>query len=237
MGAQVVRALTEHGASAVPLSRRTGFDLSCSSREDLLRALDGVDAVIDCSDAADRKPATFAAAATVLAEAAGTAGVARLALVSIIGVDRPGLARLGYYQGKLAQERALAAGTVPVTVVRTAQWYEFADMMFRALPLGPLGRFGAAPLMRMQPVAGFAVARRLASAVLTLSEPGKVEVAGPEPMTLADLIRRVGRARGVPARVLRGPGPGRRGVADGSLLPGPDAERDLTTVEDWAGAA
>lgn len=87
------------------------------------------------------------------------------------------------------------------------------------------------------PVAGFAVARRLASAVLTLSEPGKVEVAGPEPMTLADLIRRVGRARGVPARVLSVPVPGLRGSADGSLLPGPDAERDLTTVEDWAGAA
>ena len=56
-------------------------------------------------------------------------------------------------------------------------------------------------------------------------------------MTLADLIRRVGRARGVPARVLSVPVPGLRGFADGSLLPGPDAERDLTTVEDWAGAA
>lgn len=75
MGAQVVRALVERGASAVSLSRRTGFDLRRSRPGELARALDGFDAVIDCSDAADRRVPTFAASATALAEAAGRAGV------------------------------------------------------------------------------------------------------------------------------------------------------------------
>ena len=109
MGAQVVRAVIERGASARPLSRRMGFDLRKSSPDDLARGLDGVDAVIDCSDVG-RTSAIFAASAAALAEAAGRVGAERLVAVSILGIDRPGLARMSYYQGKRAQEAALAAG-------------------------------------------------------------------------------------------------------------------------------
>lgn len=234
MGAQVVRALVERGASAVSLSRRTGFDLRRSRPGELARALDGFDAVIDCSDAADRRVPTFAASATALAEAAGRAGVPRLAVVSIVGIDRPGLAGMSYYRGKLAQELALAAGPVPVTVVRSTQWYGFADQVYAALPLGRFGRAGLAPRMRMQPVAGDAVAVRLVELALDSDPDARVDLAGPEPMTLAELVRRLWRARGATARVAQVTIPGLPGFSDGSLLPGPDAELDPTTVEEWA---
>lgn len=232
MGAQVVRAVVERGASARPLSRRMGFDLRRSSPDELARGLDGVDAVIDCSDAG-RTPATFAASAAALAEAAGRVGAERLVAVSILGIDRPGLARMSYYQGKRAQEAALAAGPVPVTVVRSSQWYGFADQVYAALPLGRFGRAGLAPKMRMQPVAGSAVAARLADAALLGGPDARIELAGPEPMTFADLVHRVWRARGTTARVAVVPIPGLPGYTDGSLLPGPDAEIDPTTVEEW----
>ena len=233
MGARVVRALSEAGATAVPLSRRTGFDLTRSDSDDLTRSLEGIEAVIDCSDAADHRRATFEASAKALSRAATRAGVGQLVVVSIIGIDRPGLARMGYYQGKLAQERALATGPVPVTVVRSTQWYGFADQVYVALRLGRWGRMGLAPAMRMQPVADDAVAARLARAALEAPGSTRIELAGPAPMSVADLARRVWGARGVRARVAQLPIPGLPGFTDGSLLPGPDAELDPTTVEEW----
>ncbi len=92
LGARVVRVLAEQGAAAVALSRRNGFDLSRSDPDQLARALDGCDAAIDCSGAGDRKPATFEAFSAALAVAAGRAGVGQLVAVSIVGIDRPGLA-------------------------------------------------------------------------------------------------------------------------------------------------
>jgi uncharacterized protein YbjT (DUF2867 family) len=233
MGAQVLRVLGQRGVSAVPVSRRTGFDLRRSGPAALAGALDGADAVIDCSDSAGGRVATFAAPATALAEAAGRAGAGRLVVVSIVGIDRPGLARMSYYQGKLAQEAALAEGQVPVTVVRSTQWYGFADQVYASVPLGPAGRAGLAPRMRMQPVSGRAVARRLVRAALDDAVPGRVELAGPEPMTLVELVRRIWRARGVRAWTAEVPIPGLPGFTDGSLLPGPDAEIDPATVEHW----
>lgn len=233
LGARVVRELGEQDVLAVPLSRRTGFDLCRSEPDQLARALDGCDAVVDCSDAADRKPSTFEASAVALAIAAGRAGVRQLVAVSIVGIDRPGLARMGYYQGKLAQERALRAAAAPVGVVRTTQWFGFVDQASAGVDLGRLGRLNLAPTMRMQPVSIDAVAERLARAALDGVPEGRIELAGPESMSLAELARRVWRARGVRARVVQLTIPGLPGFADGSLLPGPDAEIDPTTIEDW----
>ena len=129
--------------------------------DDLTRALAGVDVVVDCSDATDRKVTTFESSARSLAEAAARAGVKHLVLVSIVGVDRPSLKSMSYYQGKLAQERALTAGTVPVSIVRSTQWFGFADQVYPSVRLAG-GLWGLAPAMRMQPVSGEAVAARLA---------------------------------------------------------------------------
>jgi uncharacterized protein YbjT (DUF2867 family) len=232
MGTLVLRALTDRGCAATALSRRTGFDLQRSDPRDLTRALAQTDVVVDCSDAPDRRVATFDSSARALADAAARAGVGHLVLISIVGVDRPSLKGMSYYQGKLGHERALAAGTVPVSIVRSTQWYAFADQVYPSLPLGG-SRFGLAPAMRMQPVANDAVARRLAAAALTPLPGQRLELAGPEVMSLADLIRRVWRARGQLARVAQVPIPGLKGFTDGALLPGPDAEIDSTTIAQW----
>lgn len=233
LGARVIRALAARGVSTVPLSRRSGFDLTRSGPDLLARDLAGCDAVIDCSDAADRRPATFEASAAALAMAAGRAGVRQLVAVSIVGIDRPGLRRMGYYQGKLAQERALAAAAMPVAIVRSTQWFGFADQASAGVDLGRFGRLNLAPAMRMRPVSLDAVAERLARAALDGLHQGRIELAGPELMRLAELVRRVWRARGVRARVAQLPIPGIPGFADGSLLPGTRAEIDPTTVEAW----
>lgn len=235
IGTLVLRALAERGYAAESLSRRSGFDLQRSSPADLTRALADTDVVVDCSDAPDRRSATFESSARTLAEAAASACVTNLVLISIIGVDRPSLKPMSYYQGKLAQERTLAAGTVPVSIVRSTQWYGFADQVYPSVRLGGT-RLGLAPVMRMQPVSGGAVAARLADAALNPFPGQVVELAGPAIMSLADLIRRIWRARGQEARVVQLPTPGLKGFTDGALLPGPGAEIDTTTIEQWVGA-
>lgn len=236
MGVQTVAAVQALGADPVALSRRTGFDLSAHPVDTLSARLAGCSAVIDCSDATDRQVATFTGNAQRLAAAADRAGVTHVVVLSIVGVDRPGLARMGYYQGKLAQEQALAVAAAPVSVLRATQWYEFADMVFMSLPLPGLGRVGLAPAMASQPVAGSSVGRRLAE--LALGDPvGRIELAGPEPMLIPELVRRVNAARGTPVKVAGFPVPGIPGFSDGSLRPGPDAEIDPVTIQEWIALA
>src|SRR5690606_37883501 len=126
-------------------------------------ALDGVDAVIDTSNVGTLSKAKatefFTAVTSNLVRAANRAGVKRHLLLSIVGVDR---IPFGYYEGKLAQERAARASGVPTTVLRATQFHEFADQNLGRLA-GPLA---VIPRMRMRPVASSEVADHLVRLIL-----------------------------------------------------------------------
>src|SRR5690606_9701734 len=107
--------------------------------------------------------AFFSTAAANLAAAAARAGVSRIVVLSIVGVDR---IPFGYYEAKLAQEVTLRAGAVPVTVLRATQFHEFADQNLRRVP-GPVALI---PRMRMRPVASSEVADDLVRLALS---PGR----------------------------------------------------------------
>ncbi|TLZ96681.1 MAG: epimerase, partial [Methanobacteriota archaeon] len=104
-GRHVVEALRRKGADAVPASRRNGVDLATGAG--LREALAGAQRVIDVSSDASPDEATarafFTASARHLQREAERAGVERLIVVSIVGVDR---LSGGYGAAKLAQERA-----------------------------------------------------------------------------------------------------------------------------------
>src|SRR5918911_1495368 len=78
----------------------------------------GVEAVFDLATgpSPDEKEATefFTKSTRNLQEAGVQAGVKRIVLVSIIGVDR---FETGYNAAKLAQERAALAGPIPTRIV------------------------------------------------------------------------------------------------------------------------
>ncbi|HVK44368.1 MAG TPA: NAD(P)H-binding protein, partial [Micropruina sp.] len=97
MGRQVVSALEAQGVRAVSLSRRTGFDLAEGTGAQLAGKLEGCAAAVDCSEVG-RGAENLRRAAVRLRQAAQAAGVQRLVVVSIVGVDRPGLARIAYYR-------------------------------------------------------------------------------------------------------------------------------------------
>ena len=227
VGSHVVRIAGERGHAVRILSRSTGADLRAGTGIDLA----GADAVIDTSGAfavsAQRSVEWFEAVTRNLLAAEQAAGVGHHIALSIVGAAR---APSGYYAGKAAQERAVAEGAVPWTVLRATQFFEFASA--NAIRIGPLMLM---PAMRSQPVAAASVAARL----VELAENGPAgeapDLAGPREERMADLVRRIGAARGGTSRVIEFPMPGGfgRAIRDGSILPGPGAQLDEITFDEW----
>ncbi len=156
-GRQVVEHLHSQGHQPVILARAHGVDLLENTGLDA--ALDGAEAIVDVSDFAamnaKKAQAAFGAATTNLLAAAQRAGVRHHVALSIIGIDR---ATSGYYSGKLRQEELVKAGDVPWTILRAAQFHEFADQLLAQMP----GPFAVVPKMQSQPIAVSEVAHTCA---------------------------------------------------------------------------
>ncbi|BDU09103.1 SDR family oxidoreductase [Nocardia cyriacigeorgica] len=133
------------------------------------------------------------------------AGEARhLLYVSIVGIDR---IPLGYYQRKLACERAIIDSGIPHTILRATQFHELIAFALRTVerwPLAPL------PLeFRFQPVAAADVATRAAELIADDPLGRTPDFGGPELFTLAELTEAWRRAYGRPRHTIRLPLPGK----------------------------
>jgi len=231
-GRYVVEAAEADGHDVVVLSRGTGVDVRTGVG--LAGALQGVEVVVDTLNLVTGKRSAmtdfFVGATGNLHSAGSDAGVARMVVLSIVGIDRiPGFA---YYRAKLAHEEAALAGPVPVTVVRATQFQEFAGQILDRIRLGPLA---TVPSMRIRPVAARTLGRTL---VEVASDPvvGPMrEVAGPEEIGLVAMARRTVQVRGSHRVVLPVRIPGATGAAmrNGALLPGDGALIVGPGPEEW----
>ncbi|MGH9093589.1 MAG: SDR family oxidoreductase, partial [Acidimicrobiales bacterium] len=119
-GARTTSQLKATGADVVEVSRTAGVDLI--SGDGLRGALDGVDVVIDTSnafpsdDSIDLHDALTAATRHVV-EACSSQRVARLVFLSICGIENPVFDDFPYYAAKRAQERIVNDSPVPSTIV------------------------------------------------------------------------------------------------------------------------
>ncbi|GIE88882.1 3-beta hydroxysteroid dehydrogenase [Actinoplanes regularis] len=230
VGKLVVEEARKAGHEVVVISRSRGVDLTTGAGLD--EALRGADVVIDVSniETLSGKKATgfFETVTRNLRAAEERAGVKHHVLLSIIGVDR---VEWGYYQAKLNQERVALAGPVPATVLRAAQFHEFALQSLTRMG-GPIA---VVPSMLSQPVA----AREVAAELVRLAAGDPVgmapEIAGPEPLRMADLVRKVSRRCGPRKWVLGFPMPGRAGraMATGGNLPTGPGLRGRQTFDEW----
>ncbi|MGW7360210.1 SDR family oxidoreductase [Streptomyces sp. NPDC054802] len=229
-GRHVVEELRAAGHEPVVLARSAGVDVTTGKGLD--EALAGADAVIDTANVSTfrraKAVAFFEAETRNLLAAEERAGVRHHIVLSIVGIERVGH---GYYQGKLAQERVVAAGPVPWTVLRATQFHEFADQVLDQMP----GPFALVPRMRTQPVAVREVARALVAVAEGPPQGMAPELAGPREEQLLDMVRRVLPLRGERRLVLPVPLPGRAGraMASGAQLPGGPGPRGTQTFQDW----
>lgn len=240
VGRPTAAELIRRGHTVAVLSRRGGagphgteaFVGDLTTGTGLDRALAGVECVIDCANvtAASKTAAVayFTDTTHRLGQLAAAAGVGHHVVLSIVGIDD---LRLGYYQGKLAQERTALAGPVPATVLRATQFHEFAGQMLDRMRLGPVS---TVPNILLQPVAATAVAQALAE-VVEAGPSGRVpDIAGPRKERLVAMARRLVGHRGQRRLVLavRIPGAAGRQMREG-LLPGKDAVLRGPTFDGW----
>jgi uncharacterized protein YbjT (DUF2867 family) len=243
VGSPLVEILEERGHDVVQIARSKGVDVI--SGEGLDEALAGVETIIDAATgpSPDEQEATafFTTAARNLQRAGAAAGVKRIVVVSIIGIDN---FHSGYNAAKVAQEKALLEGPLPVRIVRAAQFHEFVEPL-----VGWTIQDGVAhvPEMQTQLVAAAAVAEALADAAEEPEiENGKItEIAGPRTERLADAAAALFASRGesIEIRESRGgllaqPGdPDADAYAEGGVLPGPDAKLAGPSFEEWLATA
>jgi len=240
VGRHVVDVLKAEGHDVVAMSRSSGVDVVTG--QGLALALTGVECIIDAATgpSPDQKAATefFTAAARNLHQAGERAGVRRMVVVSIIGTDR---FTAGYGAAKIAHEKAMLSGPIPVRVLRAAQFHEFVAQL---VEWGRQGEVSLVPRMRIQPVAARTVAQALADLAADpesapapgSSEVPMLEIAGPREENLADLARLLVARRGDPLRIEGASDPAdpdRDLYETGALLPGPDAILAGPTFEEW----
>ena len=239
VGRHVVDLLEERGLEVVPISRSLGVDVVTG--EGLAEALAGVETVIDAAThptpEQDAATVFFTASTRNLQQLGEQAGVQRIVVVSIIGIDR---FAGGYLAAKQAHEQAMLAGPIPVRILRAAQFHEFVEEFVN---WGRRDGVSYVPRMRTQLVAARTVAVALAelATVPDSAPPGASaapirEIAGPRAENLVEIARLLAARRGDGLRIegVTNPAdPDADLYEHGALLPGPHAILAGPTFEEW----
>ncbi|WP_375386312.1 SDR family oxidoreductase [uncultured Microbacterium sp.] len=194
IGSALVRHLEAIPATdVVVIARSTGVDVL--DADQLAQALEGVSAVIDVINTGavtrDDLVSFFSASTAALLHAEAAVGVQHHVLLSIIGVDQA--PEEAHFAGKLAQENLVRSASVPYTIVRATQFFEYAEM---AVGWGLDGETSHIPPLLMQPISLADTARMLADAAAGAPANGIIEIAGPERHDLVDVARRTLAASG-----------------------------------------
>lgn len=232
IGSKLVRILREGGHDPLAASPDTG--VNALTGEGLAGALDGAQVVVDVANAPNWDDAAvldlFQTSSRTLVSAEAAAGVGHHVALSIVGTGRnPGS---GYLRAKAAQEEAVRAGSVPYTIVRATQFFEFIGRIADESTEGGTVRL---PPVLFQPMAADDVAAALADVATGAPRNGVVEVAGPEPFRFDELVRRVLSAHNDPRQVTADVHARYFGaeLTDQSLTPGANPRLAPTHFEDW----
>jgi uncharacterized protein YbjT (DUF2867 family) len=196
--------------------------------------LAGASVVVDVSNAPSFEDAAvlefFDTSTRNLLAAEAAAGVGHHVALSVVGTER--LTESGYFRAKLAQEELIKHSSIPYSIVRATQFYEFLDRIAADATDANAVRL---PPALIQPMAADDVAGALGRISVGAPVDGIVEVAGPEWFRLDELIRARLRASGDAREVIADPHAAYFGITPGerTLLPGDDAQIAETSYEDW----
>jgi uncharacterized protein YbjT (DUF2867 family) len=159
--------------------------------------LDGVDTIVNVLNTGrfdeEGAVAFFEGTTRTLTAEGARAGVKHHILLSIVGVGDGDASDIGYYLGKVAQERAVKAAPLPYTIVRSTQFQGYVPVLADQHTVD--GRV-LAPRDLIQPVELDELVALLVEIALSGRPLGEVEIAGPERFHLDDLLRATLRAAG-----------------------------------------
>lgn len=187
IGKKLVNNLRRQGHEAVAASPSSG--VNTLTGEGLAAALRGAQVAVDVSNSPSFADAAvlefFEKSTRNILGAEAAAGVGHHVALSVVGADR--LPDSGYMRAKVAQERLIKGGKTPYTIVRATQFFEFVGGIAQSATEGQTVRL---PSALMQPIVSDDVAAILADIALGKPLNGMVEMAGPEPIRMDDLVRR-----------------------------------------------
>jgi uncharacterized protein YbjT (DUF2867 family) len=232
IGSKLVSKLSEGGQDAITADLKTG--VNTLTGEGLDEALEGAAVVVDVSNAPAWEDAAvmefFTTSTGNLLAAEAAAGVAHHVALSVVGTER--LTESGYFRAKLAQEQLIAGSSIPYSIVRATQFYEFVERIAADATDGNIVRL---PPALIQPMAADDVAGAVERVSVGAPVNGRVEVAGPEQFRLDELIRGMLTTRNDPREVVTDPQARYFGInpSERALLPGADARLAETRFSDW----
>lgn len=236
IGKKLVKNLREQGHEVVAASPSSG--VNAVTGEGLAQALTGAQVVVDVANAPAWEDKAvlefFESSSRNLLAAEAAAGVSHHVALSVVGTDR--MLASGYFRAKMAQENLIKASTIPYTIVRATQFFEFVGGIAQSATEGQAVRL---PPALMQPIAADDVAAGLADAAVAQPVNGTVELAGPEPIRQDDLVRQFLSATGDARTVSTDPAALYFGTAvdDRSLTPGANPRLGPTRFADWLTAS
>jgi uncharacterized protein YbjT (DUF2867 family) len=206
--------------------------------EGLAETLEGAQVVVDVSNSPvmddDAVLDFFETSALNLLAAEVVARVKHHIVLSVVGADR--LPESGYLRAKVAQEEAVKAGSVPYTILRASQFFEFIGRLADSSSTGEA--IHLAPVF-VQPESADDVAAALGDVALSEPVNGILELAGPEQFRLDELARCVLRAN-KDERLVEADLHARyfgSELEEHSFTPGSNARIAPTRFEDWLSQA
>jgi uncharacterized protein YbjT (DUF2867 family) len=235
IGSKLVTKLREDGHDPVPASPDTG--VNTITGEGLSEALGGARVVVDVSNAPvwddDAVMEFFTTSSRNLLAAERDAGVGHHVGVSIVGADR--LPDSGYLRAKVAQEAEIKAGSVPYTILRATQFFEFLPQIVEAGAAGDSVRLSTGLI---QFVAADDVAATVAELAIGAPVGDRVELGGPEALGIDAWARRLFAATGDNRAVIADPYARYYGTElhGGELTPGQGARIGQVDFDTWFAA-
>jgi len=227
-----VNKLNQFGHEVVAASPSSG--VNTITGEGLAKALAGAQVVVDVANAPSWEDKAvlefFETSGRNLIAAEMAAGVQHHVALSVVGTER--LLASGYFRAKMAQETLIKASPIPYTIVRATQFFEFVGAIAQSATEGQTVRLPAA---LMQPIVSDDVAAAMADFAVGKPVNGTVELAGPEPIRLDELVRRYLSANRDARKVTTDVHARYFGIEvnDQSLTPGKNPRLGSTRFEDW----
>ena len=232
IGTKLVSNLRQHGHEVVAASPSSG--VNTLTGEGLAEALKGAQVVVDVANSPSFEDKAvlefFETAGRNLLAAEAAAGVGHHVALSVVGTER--LLASGYFRAKMAQENLIKASKIPYTIIRSTQFFEFVGGIAQSATDGQTVRLSPA---LVQPIVSDDVAAAVAD--IAVGEPfnGTVELAGPEPIRLDELVRRFLSANRDARKVITDAHALYFGTElnDQSLTPGDNPRIGPTRFEEW----
>jgi uncharacterized protein YbjT (DUF2867 family) len=197
--------------------------------EGLSEALQGVDVIVHAATDARHLGKTDVAMTRRLLEQAKAAGVGYVLYISLVGIDK---VPFSLYQIKLDCEALVRESGLPYATLRLTQFHELIDLLlhlFTRLPIGLWPRD-----WKMQPIAVGDAAEQVVRVVGDRPLGLLPDVAGPEVLTLKDMLHDWQQARGSHKLVLPVPIPGKLSAAiRHGLITSPNARVGTMTWAQW----